>query len=100
MLSMSADNFWYVTGNKVICGFESDYFDWMRRHGGTLLRPLWLNRLLWGRGSLGLLAKGYRWHLRRTHHADRPLYYAYVGKDYADALKWARDNYAEYGVWW
>jgi hypothetical protein len=75
---MSADNFWYVVGNKVICGFASDFED--------SKYPEWLYRLK------------LRWHhcKLRPHH----LYYSYVGKDREDAMEWALDNYAEYGVWW
>jgi hypothetical protein len=72
---VSADNFWYVAGRKVICGNATHYDE----TGG----PDWLYRLR------------LRWQYRLGH-----WHYAYVGKSRRDALRWADANYAEYGVWW
>ncbi len=82
---MSADNFWYVTGRKVICGFASDWDDFEQR---------------WSRLLRGQTVRVFKWRLRRTHHEHRALFYAFVGKDHEDALAWADREYAEYGVWW
>lgn len=72
---MSSDNFHFVEGNEVYMGFASDWYYDMEQAE----------------------AKAKRRFIKRIVKRGHPLYKA---KDQEAAIRWAVDEYSEYGLWW
>lgn len=71
---MSSDNFWYVKGNRIYMGDASTYQELQNQ-------------------ASELVDATYRISLSKKH----PYHEA---QSHQEALRWAQENYAEYGVYW
>ena len=71
---MSADNFWYVKGNKVYMGDASEYAELFEQ-------------------AEKVFESGYKQRLERK----RPYHEAAT---HEQALGWALNEYSEYGIYW